>query len=400
MSPRPKILCIDIPKRVQVPRRKILACAPLLVTVHHTSLLSLAKGILFIGLHFSRLELPGRHLSLKQNVNLVIGSVLELREPVETPDSTGGGERDPEEGGFALPVESAGVDHVRIQDVEDKAVNLCLGQFVISRARRDLITYSVHHSRKGNGLIPQSGGGGFTQNSIAGRAQQASVADHECLMTVLAMSKSGCGSVYGTHHLECGLDPTGVLVASVSQDRSNPHDHQVDGREHEAGQVERPSPKEIHEPHIYEIGKQLNGRRAETEAKCSLLRDSSLLKDKDDVAGEDDTAHLLQEPGHDGDFGSAQIGTLEDVKPPGCFGCLGKLHLHLVGTDLIQASVMAGGDPRRVATVWRCLSSPCWPQYHESAPWMHWIPVASRSARPLPVFRGGLATKEIQGQSR
>lgn len=91
---------------------------------HRTSLLSFTKRILFIGLHNSCLELPGRYLSLKENVNFVIGSVLELGKPVVAPHSTSSGERNPEKAGFALPVESTGIDHVRVQDVENETVNL------------------------------------------------------------------------------------------------------------------------------------------------------------------------------------------------------------------------------------------------------------------------------------
>ena len=99
--------------------------------VHCTSLLSFAKRILFIGLHNSCLELPSRYLFLKENVDFIIGSVLELGKPIVAPDSTSSGERNPEKGGFALPVEGTGIDHVRVQDVENETVNLCMVSSVL-----------------------------------------------------------------------------------------------------------------------------------------------------------------------------------------------------------------------------------------------------------------------------
>lgn len=107
------------------------------------------------------------------------------------------------------------------------------------------------------------------------------------------------------------LDPARCLAAPIAVDGGDADDGQVDGRVDESNEIDCPPAEEEHELHVDEFAEQLDGRGAETEVK------GGLLKDVDDVAGEDDARHLLEKPDHDRNPGPAQIGALENVDPLG-----------------------------------------------------------------------------------
>jgi hypothetical protein len=246
-----------------------------LLNVHSTSLfLGLKLGINTLNL--SSLELASRNSTLKENVELAIGSALGLRKTEISPDSTEEAGSSPEETGLGTPVPSRRVQHARSNDIGHDSDNV------------------VCVSGEDDGLGSETGGGQLGDEGVADRSDGRIVGE-------------------GVDEKERSDGPLSSDVVTASEgDTANGQEEDAHGKL--TIEVEGPATEPAHEEPGKDSTDSTNGVLAERHGETVLDSHAGLLIEVGRITHKGSTAESLDHPGDTDNLSSTKTNALEEIQ--------------------------------------------------------------------------------------
>jgi hypothetical protein len=247
-----------------------------LFNVHSTSLFlsSLELGIKTLNL--GSLELASRNSTLKENIELTIGSALGLRKTEISPDSTEEASSGPEETSLGTPVPSRRVQHARSDDVGHDSDNV------------------VCVSGEDDSLGSETGGGQLSDERVADGSDGRIVGE-------------------GVDEKKRSDGPLSSDVVTASKGDT------ADGQEEDAHgklsiEVESSATEPTHEEPGEDGTDSTNGILTKRHGETVLNSHTGLLIEVGGVTHKGSTAESLNHPGNTDNLSSAKTDTLEEIK--------------------------------------------------------------------------------------